>query len=127
VSQPQKGRGPTIRLTDPTKAVLRTLIRSQSADNQAEMFGLAIHRETGLGPGTVYPILRRLERAGWLEAREEAHDEAPHDARPPRIYYRIKPGSLRAVQRKVAEHDARYSAELVPSNGRLKPAKGVSW
>lgn len=29
-------------------------------------YGLAIMRRTGLASGTVYPILRRMEKAGWV-------------------------------------------------------------
>ena len=30
-----------------------------------EVFGLEIVRTSGLGPGTIYPILQRLLSAGW--------------------------------------------------------------
>ncbi|MGQ4334231.1 PadR family transcriptional regulator [Streptomyces hayashii] len=89
------------------------------------MFGLEVVRLTGLGAGTVYPILRRLERAGWLEARlEQREEEAPSDARPPRVYYRIDPKSLRGVQSRVAEHDAKRRATDSSVRG-LKPVEGT--
>ncbi|SDJ53716.1 PadR family transcriptional regulator [Nonomuraea jiangxiensis] len=31
-------------------------------------YGLEICKTTGLGPGTAYPILTRLERIGWVRA-----------------------------------------------------------
>ena len=38
------------------------------------------------GEGTVYPLLRRLRREGWLQTNWEASD-----AGPPRQYYRLSP------------------------------------
>jgi DNA-binding PadR family transcriptional regulator len=50
------------------------------------MHGLLIAHQTGLGTGTVYPILHRLERAGWLHSEPE-HGEPR--ARPPRRLYTL--------------------------------------
>jgi DNA-binding PadR family transcriptional regulator len=44
---------------------------------------------TGLPSGTVYPALRRLEEAGWLDSRWENHRVAREELRPPRKYYQI--------------------------------------
>ena len=52
------------------------------------MSGMDIARETKLASGTLYPILSRLELAGWLDSRWEADD--PHAlGRPRRRYYRV--------------------------------------
>lgn len=48
------------------------------------VYGLWLCKTTGLGSGTVYPILDRLERAGWVEARWE--DSQP-SGRPKRRSY----------------------------------------
>lgn len=42
---------------------------------EAPIFGLGIIRELGrhgyrLGPGTMYPLLHRMERRGWLKSEE---------------------------------------------------------
>jgi PadR family transcriptional regulator, regulatory protein PadR len=48
--------------------------------------GYALSQGTGLASGTLYPILMRLEKAGWLETRwEEEHVPG----RPPRHFYRL--------------------------------------
>lgn len=48
--------------------------------------GYALSQQTGLASGTLYPILMRLEKSGWLETRWE---EAPTPGRPPRHFYRL--------------------------------------
>lgn len=50
-----------VRVTQPTLAVLEVLLREESGT-----WGLKISKATGLKPGTIYPILERLEEAGWV-------------------------------------------------------------
>lgn len=49
-------------------------------------WGYRLCEETGLGSGTVYPILERLEEAGWIEGAWEAGRPAD---RPRRRFYLI--------------------------------------
>jgi DNA-binding PadR family transcriptional regulator len=44
---------------------------------------------TGLPSGTVYPILRRLERDGLAASRWESAKIAQQEQRPPRRYYEL--------------------------------------
>lgn len=48
--------------------------------------GYAISRQTSVPSGTLYPILMRLDKLGWLETRWE--DSVPQ-GRPPRHLYRL--------------------------------------
>lgn len=48
--------------------------------------GYDLSRETALKSGTLYPILMRLERTGWLEARWE---DEPAPGKPRRHLYRL--------------------------------------
>src|SRR5260370_28061456 len=48
--------------------------------------GYAISRQTSVPSGTLYPILMRLDKLGWLETRWE---EAVPQSRPPRHLYRL--------------------------------------
>jgi len=48
--------------------------------------GYALSQATGLASGTLYPILIRLEKLGWLETRWEQETPA---GRPPRHLYRL--------------------------------------
>lgn len=74
----------SMRMTVQTLLVLQALMH----DPGREMYGLELSGETGLLPGTAYPILLRLENDGWVTSRWE--DIAPADAkRPPRRYYRL--------------------------------------
>jgi PadR family transcriptional regulator, regulatory protein PadR len=48
--------------------------------------GYAISRQTGVPSGTLYPILMRLDKLGWLETKWE---ETIPQGRPPRHLYRL--------------------------------------
>ena len=57
-------------------------------DPKAEMSGRDVGRRAKLPSGTVYPILLRLQDAGWLTSRWEEVD--PREAgRPRRRFYQI--------------------------------------
>lgn len=50
-------------------------------------YGLEVMRRTGLKSGTVYPILRRMETAGWISGKRE--ECAPEPGRPARRLYKL--------------------------------------
>jgi PadR family transcriptional regulator, regulatory protein PadR len=53
-----------------------------------QLSGADVHRRSGLASGTLYPILLRLESAGWFISRWESID--PSSAgRPRRRLYRL--------------------------------------
>jgi DNA-binding PadR family transcriptional regulator len=52
-------------------------------------YGFDIMDATGLNSGTVYPILRRLEDAGFLRGKWENVAEAHRSSRPQRRFYEI--------------------------------------
>src|SRR4051794_5920846 len=66
------------RITGPVLKVLDALMSS----SRAKLSGSEIARVTGLASGTLYPILFRLERAGWLSSHWEEED--PQVLRRPR-------------------------------------------
>ena len=73
-----------LRLTSHTLKVLAALMAS-TEPNQS---GADIARLTKMASGTLYPILLRLEEAGWVESHWEADD--PHElGRPRRRLYRV--------------------------------------
>jgi len=58
-----------------------------------ELAGADVQKRSGLASGTLYPILLRLESAGWFVSRWETID--PSSAgRPRRRLYRLTPGGL---------------------------------
>ncbi len=73
-----------VRLTQPTLKVLRFLLeRPRDAHSGAE-----ISKQTNVGSGTLYPMLARLEIAGWLHSEWEAIDPR-QEGRPRRRFYRL--------------------------------------
>jgi len=71
-----------MNVTLPTTLVLQAVARGHH-------HGFDVMDATGLPSGTVYPILRRLEREGLLDASWEDAAEARDEQRPPRRYYAI--------------------------------------
>ena len=60
-------------------------------------YGFDIMDSTTLASGTVYPILGRLERAGYVRSRWERAASAQKDKRPPRRYYEITGTGVKAL------------------------------
>jgi DNA-binding PadR family transcriptional regulator len=61
-----------------------------------ELYGLKIARNAGRKTGSVYPILARLEDAGWVESHWERDDR--DDRGPRRRFYRLSPDGLTAAR-----------------------------
>jgi PadR family transcriptional regulator PadR len=61
---------PLQRVTAPTVDVLSILLESTGP-----VFGLEIMKRSGRPSGTVYPILERLERQGWIASEWEEHTD----------------------------------------------------
>jgi DNA-binding PadR family transcriptional regulator len=76
--------GRLFSLTYPTATVLLAI-------RHGHRYGFDVMDATGLPDGTVYPILRRLERRGVLEGAWEDEAVARADHRPARKYYRLTP------------------------------------
>jgi PadR family transcriptional regulator, regulatory protein PadR len=72
------------RLSHQTLRVLRLF----DEQPRLRLAGSDVSKQTGMLSGTIYPILMRLERAGWLSSEWENLD--PSDAgRPRRRFYRL--------------------------------------
>ncbi|MFI1988454.1 PadR family transcriptional regulator [Actinoplanes sp. NPDC020271] len=83
-----------VRATPAVSRVLAVFLEDPAADR----YGLDLMRVSGYPSGTLYPILARLERAGWIEARWERLDPAVA-GRPARKYYRLTPDGAEAARR----------------------------
>jgi DNA-binding PadR family transcriptional regulator len=59
--------------------------------------GFDIMDTAALPSGTVYPILGRLERAGFVRSRWESATIAQREKRPPRRYYEISAAGTQAL------------------------------
>ena len=72
-----------LRMTVQVKDVLHKMLVQPAK----EWYGLELCDLTDLRPGTMYPILARLEGCGWLESRREEIAEQAASGRPLRRYY----------------------------------------
>jgi PadR family transcriptional regulator, regulatory protein PadR len=82
------------RMTLQTQSVLRVLLDHPLQQH----YGLEISKAAGLPSGSLYPILAKLERIGWVTSDWEQVDE--HEVgRPRRRYYQLTPdGAIRAEE-----------------------------
>jgi len=78
-----------VRLSLQSLRVLDTFLQHPTD----ELSGADVQRRSGLASGTLYPILLRLESAGWFVSRWENIDPATA-GRPRRRLYRLTPGGL---------------------------------
>jgi PadR family transcriptional regulator, regulatory protein PadR len=83
-----------------TASVLKVMAALLTAAGE-ERYGLQVMQATGLPSGTLYPILVRLEGAGWVESRWEETDPAA-EGRPARRYYRLTAEGAAEARREVA-------------------------
>jgi PadR family transcriptional regulator PadR len=90
------------------------------ADPAAERYGMQLMHDTGLPSGTLYPILVRLERAGWIESRWEQIDPVA-EGRPSRRYYRLTAQGATEARREVATMHQQMARAAVPET-RPRPA-----
>jgi PadR family transcriptional regulator, regulatory protein PadR len=86
------------RVTPATALVLEALL---SADS---VWGLQIIKEVGKKPGTVYPILDRLESAGWIRGEWDSTEDRKG---PRRRYYRLLAEARPLAQEYVNTHRIR--------------------
>ncbi len=101
--------GPLFSLTYPTATVLLAI-------RNGHRYGFDIRDATGLPDGTVYPLLRRLERRGVLAGKWEEEAEAKAERRPQRRYYELTP----VGEESMAEIETRFPA--LPRLFRPRPA-----
>ncbi|MFD0596399.1 PadR family transcriptional regulator [Catellatospora coxensis] len=78
------------------------------ADPAADRYGLDLMKATDLPSGTLYPILQRLQQAGWIGAQWEQIDPAS-EGRPARRYYRLTPEGAARARTALAELHAATS------------------
>jgi DNA-binding PadR family transcriptional regulator len=102
-----------------TTSVLK-VVAALLADPAAERYGLQLMQATHLPSGTLYPILVRLERAGWVESRWEQTDPAA-EGRPTRRYYRLTADGAVEARREVAAMQQQM-AQVPAADPRAQPA-----
>jgi DNA-binding PadR family transcriptional regulator len=91
------------------------LLAALAARMQTWRYGYDLTKETGLTPGTLYPLLQRLEIQGLLESEWRP---AELDGRPPRHAYRLTCTGAAFALKWIAEADPEPSPNLA-----VRPAK----
>ncbi len=107
-------------MTTTVARVLRTFLD----DTAQPRYGFELMGLTGLASGTLYPILARLESAGWLVSDREDIDPVA-EGRPARRMYRISPRGAQLARSELAA----LSRQLRPpasSRSRLAPEGGAA-
>jgi DNA-binding PadR family transcriptional regulator len=87
-----------MRLSQPTLKVLRLLLNAPSVPHA----GADIAKATRIASGTLYPMLVRLESAGWLSSEWEEIDPREH-GRPRRRFYQLTSTGKDAANRELAD------------------------
>jgi DNA-binding PadR family transcriptional regulator len=104
-----------LNLTYPTALVLQALASGSH-------HGFDIMDATGLPSGTVYPILRRLDREGLVESSWEKAAIAQREQRPPRRYYAVTHAGTELLAQAVERYRALEEA-VIPAARRLRPSR----
>jgi DNA-binding PadR family transcriptional regulator len=86
------------RITVQVLAVLNVMLEAPTAD----WYGLELADRIKLKSGTIYPLLARLEKFGWLASREENIDPVK-EGRPRRRLYQLTASGERAAHEHLAE------------------------
>jgi len=102
-----------IRVTAAVSKVLAAFLEDPEADH----YGLELMRASGHPSGTLYPILLRLQNAGWVVARWEDIDPVA-TGRPARRYYRLTPDGRVSARAEIAALQAQLSRGLGAANPR---------
>jgi DNA-binding PadR family transcriptional regulator len=105
-------------MTWQTRAVLKLLLD----DLHGRHYGLEIAEGVGLPTGSVYPILARLEQAGWVTSEWENIDPAVAGRRRRRYYRLTASGAERAAEYAQAAPTPVWTES--PPSGGTTPRRG---
>src|SRR5262245_50452504 len=86
-----------MKVTMTVAKVLRVFLE----DPNAPRYGLELMKATGMPSGSLYPVLARLEHAGWVRSSREQIDPVV-EGRPARRYYELTPDGLVAARYELA-------------------------
>jgi DNA-binding PadR family transcriptional regulator len=104
-----------MNLTYPTALVLEALARGHH-------HGFQIMDVTGLPSGTIYPLLRRLDREGLVSSRWEKPAVARREQRPPRRYYQLTAAG-EAMRALAIERFHAVEILIASARKKLRPAR----
>lgn len=109
-----------LRMTTSVASVLREFLE----DPSSRRYGFDLMQSCKLSSGSLYPILARLEKAGWIVGQFEQIDPVKEGRRPRKYYTLTAEGSVAAARELAA-----LSARLQPPAWGFgpKPAVGGAW
>jgi PadR family transcriptional regulator, regulatory protein PadR len=93
-----------VRVTAAVAQVLAVFLEDITVDQ----YGLDLMRASNFPSGTLYPILLRLEKSGWLTSSWESVDPVAA-GRPARRYYRLTPHGVEQARTEIAALQQRLS------------------
>lgn len=101
------------------------VLSAMTADLDAEWYGLELSKSSGLKPGTIYPIMARLLKAGWVERRWEEIDPTA-EGRPKRRLYRLTRVGAPAARLAIKEHLASLEQAKPSEGAQPQPRLGLA-
>jgi PadR family transcriptional regulator PadR len=105
-----------VRVTVAVAQILRELL----ADPEQPRYGYELMQLTGFPSGKLYPILARLENAGWLVKEREQVDPA-QIGRPPRRLYRLTDAGAERARHELAV----LREQILPARPAVRPGYRV--
>jgi PadR family transcriptional regulator PadR len=105
-------------ITPKMAAVLKVFLE----DPGQPRYGFELMKLTGMASGSLYPMLARLEKAGWLAKGKEDLDPRVV-GRPARTNYTITGAATSVARIQLAELSERYRP---PVPGLLRPQGGTA-
>ena len=108
------------RITPATLDVLEAFLGSHE-----DLHGFAVAQASGRPTGSIYPILARLEEAGWLESRWES--EHPEPGRPRRRFYALSPDGMASARTVVLERRGKLSTTASSQKARPSFSSAIGW
>src|SRR3981189_2753087 len=88
------GKDRNVRMSLQTLRVLERFLENPTD----ELSGADVQKRSGLASGTLYPILLRLESAGWFVSRWESIDPSSPGRPPGRVLWLTPTGLARASE-----------------------------
>ena len=111
-----------VRMTISVATVLNVFLH----DVDQPRYGYELMQLTGFPSGKLYPILARLEGAGWLEKHWENIDPAAV-GRPARRWYRLGKEGAAAARSEIAALHQQLTPRPAPSGTQvMRPGHGVA-
>jgi PadR family transcriptional regulator, regulatory protein PadR len=110
------GRTPT-----PPKPLSLSAVAVLDAIARRIRHGFDIMDATRLPSGTVYPILGRLERDGYVRSRWESQTIASREKRPPRRYYEVTAAGAKILAYSIEHYRTLGGRLALAAPGALLP------